>query len=60
MTKARAYGSNLVYGGGVALNCVANSKIRPMFDNMWIFPSPGDAGSALGCILAHTKQKVKY
>ncbi len=60
MTKARAYGSNLVYGGGVALNCVANSKIRPMFDNMWIFPSPGDAGSALGCILAHTKQRVKY
>jgi carbamoyltransferase len=60
MIKAREYGSNLVYGGGVALNCVANSKIRPMFDNMWIFPNPGDAGSALGCVLAHTKQHIKF
>jgi carbamoyltransferase len=60
MRKARKYGSKLVYGGGVALNCVANSKIRPLFDDMWIFPSPGDAGSSLGAILAHTKQRIKY
>lgn len=60
MQEARKYGSKLVYGGGVALNCVANSKIRPLFDDMWIFPNPGDAGSALGCILAHTKKKLHY
>ena len=60
MREARKHGSKLVYGGGVALNCVANSKIRPMFDDMWIFPNPGDAGSALGCILAHTKKRLDY
>jgi carbamoyltransferase len=39
---------------------VANSKVRPLFDDMWIFPSPGDAGSSLGAILAHTKQRIEY
>ena len=37
----------VVYGGGVALNCLANGKIfktRPHY----IFPNPGDAGSSLG------------
>jgi len=57
---ARKFGPNVAYAGGVALNCVANSKIRPMFDNMWIFPNPGDAGSALGCVLAHTKEKIEF
>ena len=57
---ARKYGPNVAYAGGVALNCVANSKIRPMFDNMWIFPNPGDAGSALGCVLAHTKERIEF
>lgn len=58
--KARKYGANVAYAGGVALNCVANSKIRDKFDNMWIFPNPGDAGSALGCILAHTKERIEF
>ena len=31
-----------------------------MFDDMWIFPSPGDAGSALGCILAHRKEHINF
>jgi carbamoyltransferase len=57
---ARRYGDSVAYGGGVALNCVANSKIRKKFKNMWIFPNPGDAGSALGCILAHTKRRVEF
>lgn len=38
---------NLVYMGGVALNCVANSKLH-MWDRIWIMPNPGDAGSSLG------------
>lgn len=58
--RARKYGPKVAYAGGVALNCVANSRIRAFFDDMWIFPSPGDAGSALGCVLAHTKQKINY
>lgn len=57
---ARGYGEDVAYAGGVALNCVANSKIRPMFNRMWIFPNPGDAGSALGCVLKHTKEKIDF
>jgi len=45
---ARQYGSKLCYGGGVAQNIVANSLIKDMFDDIWIAPSPTDAGSALG------------
>ena len=37
---------NLILMGGCALNCVANSKIKGK--NIWIMPSPGDAGSSLG------------
>lgn len=48
---------NVVYMGGVALNCVANSKIGGIFDNIWIMPNPGDAGSSLGAAaLAHGGQ----
>ena len=52
-TQASKLGSkNLVYGGGVALNCAANSQLANLglFDNVWIMPNPGDAGSSLGCI----------
>lgn len=42
------WSNNLVYMGGVALNCVANGRIGPYFDNIWIMPNPGDAGSSLG------------
>lgn len=40
-------------GGGVALNCVGNGKIlkEGIFDNIWIQPAAGDAGSALGAAL---------
>ena len=41
---------NICLAGGVALNCVANSKIleSKLFDNIWIQPAAGDAGGALG------------
>ena len=39
---------NLVYCGGVALNCSANRILGEYFDNIWIMPNPGDAGSSLG------------
>ena len=42
---------NLCLGGGVALNGVANYRIlkESPFENLHIPPSPGDAGSAIGC-----------
>lgn len=42
---------NLCLGGGVALNGVANHRIlkEGPFENIYIPPSPGDAGSAIGC-----------
>ncbi len=45
---------NLVMAGGVALNCVSNSKIieSNLFNNVWIQPAAGDAGGALGAALA--------
>lgn len=45
---------NLVMAGGVALNCVANSKIlnAGIFDRIWIQPAAGDAGGALGAAYA--------
>ena len=40
--------------GGVALNCVANGEILrdKAFKEIWIQPSSGDAGGALGGALA--------
>lgn len=45
---------NLCLAGGVALNCVANGKLfqEKVFDEIWIQPAAGDAGSALGAALA--------
>jgi carbamoyltransferase len=40
--------TNLVYMGGVALNCSANRNLGKYFDNIWIMPCPSDAGSSLG------------
>lgn len=41
---------NLVFMGGCALNCVANSLLFDAgFRTIHIMPNPGDAGSSLGC-----------
>jgi len=50
MKRARdfCWSSNLVYMGGVALNCLANRNLGKYFENIWIMPNPGDAGSSLG------------
>jgi carbamoyltransferase len=44
----------LCLAGGVALNCVANSRIlqEGPFDDIWIQPAAGDAGGALGAALS--------
>ena len=52
---------NLCIAGGVALNCVANSKLlqKSGFKNIWIQPSAGDAGGSLGAALAYWHLDLK-
>jgi carbamoyltransferase len=40
----------VVLAGGVALNCVANSRLfeEGPFDDVWVQPAAGDAGTSLG------------
>lgn len=46
----RTHDSVLTLAGGVALNCVANSRIarEGPFGRVWVQPAAGDAGTALG------------
>ena len=54
----------LTMAGGVALNCVANTRLAAEgpFDQVWVQPAAGDAGTALGGALhiaqAHGEQIV--
>jgi len=54
------WSSNLVYMGGVALNCLANRKLGEYFENIWIMPSPGDAGSSLGAAALAYGQRIHW
>jgi carbamoyltransferase len=62
MRRARDFNwsSNLVYMGGVALNCLANRKLGEYFENIWIMPCPGDAGSSLGAAALAYKQRIHW
>lgn len=53
---------NLILMGGVALNCKANTEIAEtkLFDDIWIMPNPGDAGSSIGAVAAHTRQRINW
>src|SRR4029079_3105303 len=44
---------DLVLAGGVALNCVANSRLwrEGPFSRVWVQPASGDSGTALGAAL---------
>ena len=44
---------DLVMAGGVALNCVANSRLwrDGPFERVWVQPAAGDSGTALGAAL---------
>ncbi|MDP9440129.1 MAG: carbamoyltransferase [Actinomycetota bacterium] len=44
---------NLTMAGGVALNCVANSRLAAEgpFDRIWVQPASGDSGTALGAAM---------
>ncbi|MGW2639073.1 carbamoyltransferase family protein [Streptomyces sp. NPDC001348] len=53
----------LTLAGGVALNCVANTRMHREgpFEQIWVQPAAGDAGTALGAALhiAHQKETVE-
>ena len=53
---------NLVYSGGVALNCVANSNVflKNFSNNLFIFPNPGDSGTSTGAALVENKQRINF
>ncbi|RZQ60227.1 carbamoyltransferase [Amycolatopsis suaedae] len=44
---------SLTLAGGIALNCVANTRLHAEgpFDEVWVQPAAGDAGTALGAAL---------
>jgi carbamoyltransferase len=62
--KAKTGKSNLVFMGGCALNCSANTLLWNIYDDIWIMPNPGDAGSSLGAAAAlygkHINWKTPY
>jgi len=62
MSKARMLGKsrNLVYGGGVALNCLANRLLGEYFNSIWIMPNPGDCGSSLGAAALGYGKKLNW
>jgi carbamoyltransferase len=51
--QERTGGRKLAMAGGVALNCVANSRLWTAgpYDDIWVQPAAGDAGTALGAAL---------
>jgi carbamoyltransferase len=60
--KAKKLGKseNIVYGGGVALNCLANRLIGQYYENIWIMPNPGDAGNSLGAAALGYGKKLNW
>jgi carbamoyltransferase len=50
---AQTGSARLTMAGGVALNCVANSRLAELgpYDDVWVQPAAGDAGTALGAAL---------
>ena len=51
---------NLVFAGGVALNCVANAKLKALsgYDRVWVPPCASDTGVPLGSALYHHHQTM--
>jgi carbamoyltransferase len=64
MAKTITGKDNLVFMGGCALNSSANTLLWNIFNDVWIMPNPGDAGSSLGAAAAlygkHLEWKNPY
>jgi carbamoyltransferase len=52
--------TNLVFMGGCALNSKANTMLWDIFDDVWIMPNPGDAGSSLGAAAALYGKHIEW
>lgn len=50
--EQRVSSDNLVFGGGVGLNCVINRELHRSgyFDDVFVFPASNDSGAAIGSI----------
>lgn len=59
-TKELTGEDNLVIMGGCALNCLANALAFDHFNNVWIMPNPGDAGSSIGAYAAGTGKMLDW
>lgn len=51
---------NLIFMGGVALNCVANSLLSKIYPSMYVMPNPGDAGNSIGACAALTRRHLNW
>jgi len=51
-------GTALAVSGGGAMNKRAMDITRKEWNNLWVPPNPGDPGSCIGAVLAHTKEKI--
>ena len=58
--KKNLSSNNLIFMGGVALNCVANSLLSNIYPNVHIMPNPGDAGNSIGACAEFMRQKLKW
>ena len=56
---ARSGSTTLTLAGGVALNCVANTRLHAEtdYEQVWVQPAAGDAGTALGAAM-HVAQRL--
>jgi len=59
-SKHYDYSNNLVFMGGVALNCSANRHLGKYYNDIWIMPNPGDAGSSLGAAALAYGKKLQW
>lgn len=49
---------HLALAGGGAMNRDAVKRISSDWQSVWVPPRPGDPGSAVGCVLARTHQRI--
>jgi len=52
--------TKVIYQGGVALNCVTNTKLLEVCEEVWIMPNPGDAGNSLGAACLRYGKPVEW
>ena len=51
--------NHLALAGGGALNKDGVDKVKDDWISVWVPPNPGDPGSCIGAVLAHTNEKIE-